>query len=204
MIPCHVCGKDIGGGWSIGFPPAPDSQKMGLCREHDRAAGREEVTAAWRELIYSNLEENNRNSAHRAGDIPQLLSIYFTGGGAISIPCSSFSLVEGKTLRVLTPGGENIYFPLGQVRNYALSPLMRQEPPRQAHEMRRPLPTEEKAVPEEAPEKNQAADDAEQPENPEQQPDKLPEPEQPKKPGQPEQSVKLAESEQSKKPAQPE
>lgn len=144
MIPCHVCGQDIGGGWSIGFPPAPDSQKMGLCRKHDRADMREQVQKAWQELIYQELEENNRNSAYRAGDIPQLLSIYFTGGGSISIPCSSFSLLggvaEGKTLRIITPGGESIYFPLGQVRNYALSPLLNAEtPPRRALAEHKPL-----------------------------------------------------------------
>lgn len=125
MIPCHVCGKDIGGGWVVGFPPAPDSQKIGLCRRHDQAAWREQAVKAWQELIYRELEKSNRNAACRAGDILQLLSIYFTGGRAISIPCASFGVIEGKTLKVLTPGGENIYFPLGQVRNYALSPLMR-------------------------------------------------------------------------------
>ena len=143
MIPCYVCGKDIGGGWSIGFPPAPDSQKMGLCRKHDQAEKREQVTQAWQELIYHNLEENNEHSAYRMGDIPQLLSIYFTGGWAISIPCSSFSLLEEKTLKVITPGGESIYFPLGQVRNYALSPLVYDEQPRQAQQLHKPLTGEE-------------------------------------------------------------
>lgn len=123
MIPCYVCGKDIGGGWSIGFPPAPDSEKMGLCREHDLSSHRERVQRAWQELIYKRLEANTQNTALRAGDIPQLLSIYFTGGGAVSLPCSSISTIDGKTLKATTPGGEHIYFPLNQVRNYALSPL---------------------------------------------------------------------------------
>lgn len=127
MIPCYVCGKEIGGGWCIGFPPAPDNQKMGLCREHDIASHRLRVQRAWQDLMRKNLEENTKKTAYRAGDIPQLLSIYFTGGGAISVPCSSFSVVEGKTLKVITPGGENIFFPLGQVRNYALSPLAHEE-----------------------------------------------------------------------------
>lgn len=123
MIPCYICGKDIGGGWSIGFPPAPDSEKMGLCRGHDTASHREQVQKAWQELIYKRLAANNENAAYRAGDIPQLISIYFSGGGAVSLPCSSFSVVDGKTLKIITPGGESIFFPLGQVRNYALSPL---------------------------------------------------------------------------------
>lgn len=123
MIPCYICGKDIGGGWSIGFPPAPDSEKMGLCREHDLASHRQRVQKSWQDLIYKRLQENTQNIALRAGDVPQLLSIYFTGGGAVSLPCSSFTVIDGKTLKVITPVGEHIYFPLNQVRNYALSPL---------------------------------------------------------------------------------
>lgn len=122
MIPCFVCGRDIGGGWSIGYPPAPDSQKLGLCREHDRPERRESVQRAWRDLICKHITESNLNAAFRAGDLPRLLSIYFTGGGSVSLPCSALSLPEGNTLKVLTPGGETIYFPLSQVRNYALSP----------------------------------------------------------------------------------
>ena len=134
MIPCYVCGKDIGGGWYIGYPPAPDSQKVGLCREHDLTSHRKRAQRAWQELMRKSLEDGVKNSAYKSSDIPQLLSIYFTGGGSISLPCSSFSIVDGKTLKIITPGGENIFFPLGQVRNYALSPLTRDEPqtPRQA------------------------------------------------------------------------
>lgn len=145
MIPCFICGKDIGGGWSIGYPPAPDSQKMGLCFEHDLQSHRERVQKAWQSLIYNSLAENVQSTAYRAGDIPQLLSIYFTGGGSVSLPCSSCTVLEGKTLKVITPAGEHIFFPLGQVRNYALSPLEPAAPPepREAKEVHTPLPGEE-------------------------------------------------------------
>lgn len=123
MIPCYICGKDIGGGWCIGFPPARDSQKMGLCKEHDLVSNRKRVQKAWQELIFQRIDENRQNSAFKAGDLVQLLSIYFTGGGSISLPCSSFSIMDDKTLKITTPDGEQIFFPLGQVKNYAVSPL---------------------------------------------------------------------------------
>lgn len=148
MIPCYICGKDIGGGWSIGFPPAPDSQKMGLCDEHDIISHRERVQKAWHELIYNNLKKNTQHAAYRAGDIPQLLSIYFMGGGSISLPCSSLSTMggstgDGKILKIITPAGEHIFFPLAQVRNYAISPMEHAAQPRQAHEARRQLPDDD-------------------------------------------------------------
>lgn len=132
MIPCYICNTDIGGGWYIGFPPAPDSQKMGLCHTHDLPEYRRKVQKAWQKLIYQSIADDRHNLASRLGDKAQLLSIYFTGGGSVSLPCTSVSLIEEKTLKALTPGGENIFFPLIQIRNYALTPLELQ--PRQAYE----------------------------------------------------------------------
>lgn len=148
MIPCYICGKDIGGGWCIGFPPARDSQKMGLCKEHDLVSNRKRVQKAWQDLIFQRIDENRQNSAFKAGELIQLLSIYFTGGGSISLPCSSFSIMDDKTLKITTPDGEQIFFPLGQVRNYAVSPLDPHpaEALRQVRELHPQLePTEDKA-----------------------------------------------------------
>ncbi len=146
MIPCHVCGKNAETAWVIGFPPAPDSQKMGLCAEHDNPKSRLQVQNAWQELIYSRIAELNRIEAFRQGGDLQLLSLYFIGGGSISIPCAFFSLTDNNTLKITTHGGELIFFPLAQVRNYALTPL----DPAQTAEAARELPGGETPVLDEA------------------------------------------------------
>jgi hypothetical protein len=123
VIPCYICGRDAGTGWIIGFPPAPDSQKMALCREHDLPLNREEVQRAWQELIYNQLDWLGKNEAARQGGEEWLLSLYFTGGGALSLPCVSIDLTDSGTLKITTPERDLVFFPLSQVRNYALTPL---------------------------------------------------------------------------------
>lgn len=132
MIPCHVCGQDAGAGWIIGFPPAPDSQKLGLCRAHDNPARREGTQAAWEALLRDSLQTFERNQAARLGRSLFLLSLYFTGGASLSLPCLSLSATDNNTLKALTPEDELVFFPLEQVRSYTLAPLRRAEAPEEA------------------------------------------------------------------------
>jgi hypothetical protein len=96
---------------------------MALCREHDLPPNREKVQSAWQELIRNQLDLLGRNKAARLGGIEQLLSLYFTGGGALSLPCVALDFLDNGTLKVTTPERELIFFPLSQVRNYALTPF---------------------------------------------------------------------------------
>ena len=123
MIPCLICGQDAGTGWIVGFPPAPDSQKMALCKKHDLPEHREKTQQAWLRFMYDRLEELTRNEQYRHGGGERLLSIYFNGGGSLSLPCASYAVTEDQAIKILTPSQETIFFPLSQVRNYALSPL---------------------------------------------------------------------------------
>ncbi|MDL2285121.1 hypothetical protein LJB93_00060 [Desulfovibrio sp. OttesenSCG-928-F07] len=123
MIPCHVCGKNAETCWVIGFPPAPDSQKMGLCSQHNTPANRLMVQELWQGFIQKQIGDFTRFEASKQGGVVQFLSIYFTGGGSISIPCSAYSASDNNTLKITTPNGEIIFFPLVQVRNYAVTPL---------------------------------------------------------------------------------
>ena len=123
MIPCQICGQDAGTGWIAGYPPAPDSQKMALCKEHDLPENRRAVERDWLKFMRARLAEITRNEEHRYGAADRLLSIYFNGGGSLSIPCSAFSITRDLAIKIITPGRESVFFPLAQVRNYALSPL---------------------------------------------------------------------------------
>jgi len=123
MIPCEVCGQDAGTGWIAGYPPAPDSQKMALCKEHDLPEHRLAVERDWFKFMRARLAEITRNEERKYGATDRLLSIYFNSGGSLSIICSAFSITNDQAIKIITPGRENIFFPLAQVRNYALSPL---------------------------------------------------------------------------------
>lgn len=123
MVPCYICGRNAESGWIQGFPPAPDSQKLGLCHEHNNKANREKVTLAWRDYLQASIDTQTRNAIYKAQSSPRLLSLFFVGGGSISVPCVNFSTPDNDLLKVESPDGEFVFFPLRQVRHYSLSPM---------------------------------------------------------------------------------
>jgi hypothetical protein len=95
---------------------------MGLCKRHDQPDHRERTRNDWLEMMRRRLEEFSLHAdQHQKG--AALLSIYFNGGGSLSMPCSSFSITDDNAIKALTPSREVIFFPLARVRNYALTPL---------------------------------------------------------------------------------
>lgn len=123
MLPCQVCGRDAGTGWIEGFPPAPDSQKLALCREHDTPENRKLLRLAWQKMFKSSVDEFNRMEAFRSGDAQNLLTLYFTGGGSIALPCLGVAPAEPDSLKVTGLDGTVSFFPMRQVRRYTLNPL---------------------------------------------------------------------------------
>ncbi len=121
MIPCHVCGKEALGGWVIGFPPAPDSQKLGLCRMHNNKENRRIIAEEWQKMFEGAIETENLRASMKAGAQSRLLTIHFIAGGAISMPCSAIKVNEQGSLQVRS-GEETLFFPMAQVRNYSLTP----------------------------------------------------------------------------------
>jgi hypothetical protein len=123
MIPCFICGRDAGSGWIKGFPPAPDSQKLGLCQAHDTEFNRDMVADQWRKYLNKAISSLNAANAQKLYGRTRLLSIFFTGGGSIAVPCMDYATPDQDLLKVTTPDNEVVFFPLRQVRHYALTPL---------------------------------------------------------------------------------
>jgi hypothetical protein len=124
MIPCFICGHNAESGWVKGFPPAPDSQKLGLCKAHDTEFNRDMVTDQWQKYLNRAISSLNSANAQKLRNATRLLSIFFVGGGSIAVPCLDFATPNQDILKVTTPDHEVVFFPLRQVRHYALTPLV--------------------------------------------------------------------------------
>ena len=118
MIPCFICGKDSSGGWIAGLTPAPDSQKVGLCPQHDNIPNREDALLAWETNLAGEIEMQLENRKWESGGSPVRLVIHFLGGGNQVVPCRSYGVVDGNTLETIDADGEHRFFPLQHVRSY--------------------------------------------------------------------------------------
>lgn len=119
MIPCYICGKDIGGSWAAGFPPAPDSQKVGLCREHDSEENRHKAFAAWQQLLNTDIAIDLKLHEGEM-QAPKELAVQFMDGGSKVFSCLHFGLADNNILEITESSGEKIFYPLRHVRSYHL------------------------------------------------------------------------------------
>ncbi len=123
MIPCHICGVDAGTGWITGYIPAPDSQKMALCPAHDTPENRKRLRVAWHLSMIKAIQTAEKKAAYfatRGG--PQALTIFFSAGGSMTMPCAAVSATAHNTLKVQAPDGAVSFFPLQHIRRYELAP----------------------------------------------------------------------------------
>jgi len=127
MLPCFICGKDASTGRIEGFVPAPDSQKLALCPEHDNAANRLAVADAWKEMIRQNIAEHLSVAKYKASPIIQTACVRFMAGGMLSFLCTACMPTEQGTLRIDHPNGERTFVPIQQVREYSLRPYVPEE-----------------------------------------------------------------------------
>jgi hypothetical protein len=116
MIPCYICGKDASTGWIKGFTPAPDSQKLALCAEHDNGKNRLDVVSAWQTMIIENLAAGMSMARQKISPLLRTANIRFTGGGMLSFLCTACFPTEQGTLRLEGPDGSQTYIPLQHVR----------------------------------------------------------------------------------------
>lgn len=130
MIPCFICGKDASVGWTKGFTPAPDSQKMALCAEHNTPENRLRVIKAWNAMLRDDLSVLNEIAKHKAS-APGLhmANVQFTGGGMLSFVCTACTPTEQGTLRIEAPDGTLNYIPMQHVREYSVRPYAKEPKP---------------------------------------------------------------------------
>jgi hypothetical protein len=81
------------------------------------------VTDQWQKYLTRAISGLNSANARKLHDATFLLSIFFTGGGRIAVPCMSYSTPNPDLLKVTTPDAEVVFFPLRQVRHYSLTPM---------------------------------------------------------------------------------
>ncbi len=123
MIPCHVCGADASTGWIKGFPPAPDSQKLALCKHHNTAENRALTRADWQKMHTAQIGTVVQVATHKAAPHTQMAIVYFNGGGMASFACISCAPTPQGTLHIDELNGTQTYIPMQHVRNYAVQPL---------------------------------------------------------------------------------
>ena len=122
MIPCYVCGKDASAGWTAGFTPAPDSQKLALCAEHDSAAKRREVEEAWHQKQLHELAAHSLVAEQKASPGKMLATVHFTGGGMLSFTCTAVSPTEQGTLKIEQLDGTLTFLPMQHIKEYSIRP----------------------------------------------------------------------------------
>ncbi len=124
MIPCFICGKDIEGGWWTGFPPAPDSQKTGLCAQHDTPENRALAQAEWDRRWKNSVTVTQQVEAEKhVARQPFTLVIQFKDGGLITLAAYDYSVLsEGEILTATLLNHEKQFFPLQQIRSFKILP----------------------------------------------------------------------------------
>ena len=121
MINCLICGKDAADGWVTGLPPAPDSQKVGLCKAHDTPDNRILAEKKWRSIMEQAVEiERESEALHLIGAPvqPLTLEILFIDGGKIDVLCKNFRTTDDDVLEVTTPENRLVFYPLRHIRRY--------------------------------------------------------------------------------------
>ena len=97
---------------------APDSQKTGLCPEHDTIPNRALAFRAWQDLLNHEIGVQ-LDAVRQAGEAPLLkLAVQFMDGGKTVIPCRSFGITGGNTLEIVDADGQRKFYPLQHVRSY--------------------------------------------------------------------------------------
>lgn len=116
MIPCQVCGKDASLNWVAGFPPAPDSMKMGLCSEHDSKVMREKVFKAWQKMLAKSIQLSSLDNFKKEKKV----NVLFSSGSSMSFLCIKCEPTQHNTLQIMEKTGESTFIPLDKIRSYTV------------------------------------------------------------------------------------
>ena len=122
MIPCYICKKDASTGWTLGFVPAPDSQKLALCSLHDTPENRLSVSEAWKALREADISSFSQVSKQKAAPTERMLVVHFSGGGMLSFNCTAAVPTDQGTLRIDQLDGTQTFSPTQHIREYSTHP----------------------------------------------------------------------------------
>jgi hypothetical protein len=114
-------------GWTQGFVPAADSQKLALCPEHDNSENRLSLRKAWHTLLTKNISTAINIARQKTSPDIQIISVHFMEGGSISFPCIACTPTEHESLFIQAPDGAKTYIPLRHIRDYTLRPSLPEE-----------------------------------------------------------------------------
>lgn len=119
MVPCFICGKDATGGFIHGFVPAPDSQKVGLCPQHDTLENKKKAILHWILAMKADVANQNAlNAVRLKAPLRYTLSIRYSDGGVVSIPCLSWDITDSHTLQITRLDRTLTFVPLHHVRQF--------------------------------------------------------------------------------------
>ncbi|GFM35436.1 hypothetical protein [Desulfovibrio psychrotolerans] len=119
MVPCFICGKDATGGFIHGFVPAPDSQKVGLCPQHDTLENKKKAILHWIIAMKADVANQNAlNAVRLKAPLRYTLSIRYSDGGVVSIPCLSWDITDSNTLQITRLDRTLSFVPLHHVRQF--------------------------------------------------------------------------------------
>lgn len=125
MVPCFICGKDATGGFIHGFVPAPDSQKVGLCPEHNSLENKKKAILHWIVSMKAEVASGNEHKAYRIkAPLHYLLTIRYTDGGVSSIPCLQWEVTDNSTLQIIRSDKTLTFIPLLHIRQFDVSEEM--------------------------------------------------------------------------------
>ena len=123
MIPCYICGKDASTSYVKGLPPAPDSQKLGLCHLHDNPENRITLQKAWQEMCEGLMKTAMVVAEHKAVPMLYSITVNFIGGGVLSFVGTRCQATPQGTLAVEEQNGETAFIPMQHIREYLVRPV---------------------------------------------------------------------------------
>lgn len=119
MVRCFICGKDATGSFIHGYIPAPDSQKVGLCEEHNTLENKKKAILFWIRDQKSRIRRHNQLQQHKNTPAHRFeLSIHYRDGGIVTENCLGWDVTDGSTLQVTRLDKTLAFIPLQHVKRF--------------------------------------------------------------------------------------
>lgn len=124
MVRCLLCGKDATGAFIHGYAPAPDSQKVGLCAEHNTLENKKKAILYWIRDQKAQISRHNQLVQLQATPPKRFeLSIHYRDGGVVKERCLEWNVTDGSTLQVTRLDKTLAFIPLQHVKRFNVREL---------------------------------------------------------------------------------